>query len=267
MEHGFSLVNLTLHRDAHLFEGLWANSWCRYPLPGLGFPFHQWTRGARYWVERLAHLHVKNPALIPGWHTCFLEDERTLSMEDPAFVSLCRRNRWINLQGWMFRAPHYVQKYREAIRAILRVRRTLHPRLSSILDESRNRGRTRVCLHIRQGDFRDWRGGRHYIEPLEYAQAARRIARSDPRRNFEFWVLSDEPLDLTLFPPGTRITPRRSLGQDFQTLTEADFILGGISTFSRSAAFLGAGKFHCHEKGRRIPPLHSWKPGSLALED
>ena len=267
MEHGFSLINLTLHRDAHLFEGLWANSWCRHPTPILGFPLHQWTRGARFWVERLAHLDLKKRGLIPGWYTCYLEDDKTLSMEEPAFLDLCRRYRWINLHGWMFRANPLVLKHREAIRAVLRVRRSLHPQLSSTLDKSKDLGRTRVCLHIRQGDFREWRDGQHYIDPLEYAQAAWRIAKTDARRNMEFWVLSDEPVDLTLFPPGTRISPRRNLGQDYQLLTEADFILGGISTFSRSAAFLGGAKFHCHIRGQKIPPLEFWKSGSFALID
>ena len=265
MEHGFSLVNLTLHRDAHLFEGLWANSWCRYPPPAFGLPLHQLVRGTRFWAEYFALRDSRSPGAVPGLHTWMLGDGESLSMESSRFADVCRKHRWINLQGWLFRAPHYVQKHREAIRKIMRFRRSVNPELSSRLTPAKSGNRTRICLHIRQGDYRSWEEGQHYINPGEYAQAARRIARREARRNPEFWVCSDEPVDLTIFPPGTRTCPHRSLPEDFQVMTESDFILGGISTFSRTAAFLGDAKIHFHVRGREIPALDAWTSGSTAL--
>jgi len=267
MEHGFSLVNLTLHRDAHLFAGLWANSWCRYPPPAFGLPLHQLVRGARFWAEYFALRQIRRPGAVPGLHTWMLGADKSVSMESPRFAAVCRGHRWINLQGWLFRAPHYVRKHREAIRKIMRFRRSVNPELASRLDQTKSPGRTRICLHIRQGDYRAWEGGRHYVDPGEYAQAACRIAQRESRRNPEFWLCSDEPVDLTLFPPGTRICPHRSLSEDFQVMTESDFILGGISTFSRAAAFLGGAKIHFHVRGRKIPPLHAWGSGSNAINE
>ena len=265
MEHGFSLVNLTLHRDARLFEGLWANSWCRYPSPAFGLPLHAAVRGARGMVEALARIGEKDPGSIPGLLVRTLGDGEFQSMEDPGFVAACREHRWINLQGWLFRANACVLRHRDAIRNFLRFRRSLHPRLSSLLDESRSQGKTRVCLHVRQGDFRHWEGGRHFIPPEDYAEAACRIARTETGRNLEFWVCSDEPVDLAPFPTGTRTAPNRTLAEDFQVMTESDFILGGISTFSRTAAFLGDARFHIHQPGFQIPQLGSWNQASGAM--
>lgn len=266
MEHGFSLVNLTLHQKAYFFEGLWANSWCRYPAPAWGLPLHQAVRGLRFWAEALADWQIRHPRALPGFHVWRLREEEYLCMEDPRFLEICRKNRWINLQGWLFRANRYVRKHRDTIRRILRFRRSLNPELSAWLDESKLHRRTRLCLHIRQGDFRTWQGGRHYIDPAEYARIACRIAKSDRQRKLEFWVSSDEPVDLTLFPPGTRTCPRRNMAEDFQLMTESDFILGGISTFSRAAAFLGGAKVHYHTKGQKVPRLNEWTPGARALD-
>ena len=267
MEHGFSLANLTLHRDAHLFEGLWANSWCRYPPPAFGLPLHQLVRGARFWAEYFALRESRFPGTVPGLHTWTLGEGESLSMESSQFADVCRKHRWINLQGWLFRAPHYVRKHREAIRKILRFRRSVNPELSSRLAPAKSSNRTRICLHIRQGDFRLWSGGQFYIDPGEYAQAAHRIAQKEARRNPEFWVCSDEPVDLKIFPPGTMVCPHRSLSEDFQVMTESDFILGGVSTLSRTAAFLRDARIYSLFRGREIPALDAWAPGSTAIND
>lgn len=268
MEYGFSMCNLTLHQTAHLFEGLWSNSWCRYPAPRFGLPLHSWSRAARGWVEWLAHAQRRHPGRIPGLHTWWLDDgvDGSLSMESAEFLSVCRQYRWINLQGWQFRAPRFVQKHREPIRAFMRFRRSQNPQLTAWLDESRAQKKTRVCLHVRMGDFRTWHGGRYFIDPKTYASAAHRIAQTETSKDLEFWVCSDELLDLTLFPPGTRRTPNRTLAEDFQLLTESDFILGGISTFSRAAAFLGGGKVFSGRLDQDLGPLESWAPGWEAVE-
>ena len=267
MEYGFSMCNLTLHQTAHLFESLWSNSWCRYPAPRFGFPLHSWSRAARGWVEWLAHAQRGRPGRVPGLHTWWLDDgvDGSLSMESSEFLSVCRQYRWINLQGWQFRAPRFVQKHRERIRNFMRFRRSQNPQLTSWLDESRAQKKTRVCLHIRMGDFRTWHGGRYFIDPGIYASAAHRIAQTESGRNLEFWVCSDESVDLALFPAGTRTTPNRTLAEDFQLLTEADFILGGISTFSRVAAFLGNAQFLIHDTNDSIPELARWSAGSEAV--
>ena len=266
MENGFSICNLTLHQTAHLFEGLWANSWCRYPAPRFGLPLHRVTRVARGWLEWLAHGQRGKPGRVPGFYTAWLGEEESLSMESPEFLDICRNHRWINLQGWQFRAPRAVQKHRESIRSFMRFRRSQNPMLTAWLDESKAQKKTRVCLHVRMGDYRTWHGGRYFIDPGIYASAAHQIARTEKSRNPEFWVCSDEPLDLTLFPPGTRCTPNRTLAEDFQLLTEADFILGGISTFSRAAAFLGGGKVYSGRLDQGVGPLDAWAPGREAVQ-
>ena len=267
MEHGFSVVNLTLHQQAHLFEGLWANSFCRFPAPVLGLPLHPLARAFRGLAENLASLQERHPGRVPSAYLWILENDRHQSMEDSLFLEVCRRYRWVNLQGWEFRANTCVLHHRDAIRDFLRFRRSLHPALSFLLDESHARGKTRVCLHIRMGDFRHWEGGRHYIAPEEYARAAHQIARNESGRSLEFWVCSDEPVDLAPFPPGTRTTPGRTLAEDFQVMLESDFILGGISTFSRTAAFLGGAFIQRMKPGAEVPDLGSWSSGARALEE
>lgn len=267
MEHGFSVVNLTLHQHARFFECLWANSLCRFPPPILGLPLHSLARALRGPAENLARWQGRHPGSWPGLGVWTLPDDQFQSMEDPGFLAACRRHRWMNLQGWEFRANRYVQRHQEAIRNFMRFRRSRNPRLTALLDESKARGKTRVCLHIRAGDFRTWQGGRHFIEPAEYARAAHQIARTETGRDLEFWVSSDEPVDLSLFPPGSRTTPNRTLAEDFQLMTESEFILGGKSTLSRVAAYLGHSRIHFYEPDTGVPLFDQWTSGSGALEE
>lgn len=267
LEHGFSVVNLTLHQHAHFFEGLWANSLCRFPPPILGLPLHSLARALREPAENLTRRQERHFGSLLGLGVCALPEGEFQSMEDPGFLAFCRRHRWLNLQGWKFRANHCVVRHELPIRRFLRFRRFLNPQLSALLDESNARERTRVCLHIRAGDFRTWKQGQHFIDAGEYAQAAHQIARTETGRDLEFWVSSDEPVDLSLFPLGSRTTPNQTLDEDFQLMTESDFILGGKSTLSRVGAFLGKKRIHFYELGTGIPPLDRWIPGSNALTD
>lgn len=267
MEHQFHVVNLTLLPHADWFEELSRNSWCRYPAPASGWRLHRWTRGTRTMIEWLAHQQIRRGTA--GWlgiNTVALGNGERFSMSNPEFLKICGQYRWVILWGWLFRADSYLERHQEAIRSFLRLKKGLDPELEDALEVGRRENAWQIALHIRQGDFRTWEGGRHYIPPEVFAHHARRICEANPTKKICFWICSDESVDLGQFPPGTQTSKGQTLREDLRILTSCDFILGGISTLAHVAAFLGKGRIHnLNRLPEPSPNPRDWPEGLSSL--
>lgn len=245
MEFRFRVFNLTLQPFASWFENLSRNSWCRYPAPTHGFSLHRWVRGARAAVEVLAQRQIKQGnAGRMGIHTIALQSEEHMAMERPEFLEICRNHRWVILWGWFFRADCYLERHQHSIRKFLRLKKGLDLELESALEINRKKYDWQIALHIRQGDFRTWSAGKFYIPPQVFSDHAWRILAAHPEKKIQFWVCSDEPVDLNLFPPETRTSPGFTLREDLRIITTCDFVLSGNSTLARVGAFLGGSRLH-----------------------
>lgn len=245
MEFRFRVFNLTLQPFATWFENLSRNSWCRYPAPTRGFSLHRWVRGARAAVEVLAQRQIKQGnAGRMGIRTIALQSEEHMAMERPEFLEICQNHRWIILWGWFFRADSYLERHQAAIRRFLRLKPGLDPALENELEKGSQEYDWQIALHIRQRDFRTWEGGRHYIPPSVFARHAERIRQANHEKKIRFWVCSDEPVDLSLFPLGTRTSFGQTLREDLRILTFCSFVLSGNSTLARVGAFLGGSRLH-----------------------
>lgn len=269
MEFRFRVFNLTLQPFASWFENLSRNSWCRYPAPAKGYPLHRWVRGARAGVEWLARLQIKQGG--NGWtaiRTVALQPGEHMAMERPEFLEICRNHRWVILWGWFFRADCYLERHQHSIRKFLRLKKGLDLELESALEINRKKYDWQIALHIRQGDFRIWQEGKFYIPPEVFARHAWKIKTAHPDKKIQFWVCSDEPVDLSLFPPGTQTSPGQTLREDLRIMTSCGFILGGSSTLARVGAFLGGGRLH-NLSLKMEPPTdpRQWLAGWTALTD
>lgn len=267
MEHGFHVCNLTLQPHAKWFAELSRNSWCRFPAPTHGYALHRWVRAARAGVEWMAHRQIKKGC--HGWggiRTVALNPEEHMAMESPGFLEICRNHQWVILWGWFFRADSYLERHQQAIARFLRLNPGLDPDLEARLERERRECDWQIALHIRQGDFRTWEGGKHYLKPDVFSRHAWKIQDSHPNKKIRFWVCSDEPVDLTRFPPGTQTSPGKTLREDLRIMTSCGFILGGTSTLARAAAFLGGARLHSLIRSPDLPgdPL-LWKSGIEAL--
>lgn len=245
MQQGLHVCNLTLQPYANWFDNLARNSWCHYPAPARGYPLHRWVRGTRALVEWLAHRQTRGGCA--GWmgiRTVALGPQEHLGMEKPAFMEICRNHRWVILWGWFFRADCYLERHQHSIREFLRLKKGLDPELESVLEINRKKYDWQIALHIRQGDFRTWSAGKFYIPPQVFSDHAWRILAAHPEKKIQFWVCSDEPVDLNLFPPETRTSPGFTLREDLRIITTCDFVLSGNSTLARVGAFLGGSRLH-----------------------
>jgi hypothetical protein len=96
-----------------------------------------------------------------------------------------------------------------------------------------------VGVHIRRGDYREYRGGEYFFPISMYENLARSLTINSPGRRFVFLACSDERIGDDAFSGMNWIRgPGTTLG-DFHALALCDLVMGPVSTFNRLSAFLG----------------------------
>ena len=99
-----------------------------------------------------------------------------------------------------------------------------------------------IGVHIRHGDYKTWRNGRHYYSFEEFHSFMLQIKDIYPEHNVAFFISSNAQVDTSLFrncncykfdkePSGDIL--------DLYTLSLCDRIIGPWSTYSRWASFIG----------------------------
>lgn len=157
--------------------------------------------------------------------------------------------------GWRIRNYPLVAKHQSIIRQYFQPVASIRNRVTELLADVRATSRPLVGIHIRQGDFRAYQGGRHFHETSTYVRFMTRLRELLP--NPAFLVCSSESQPVELFADlDVRWGPGRAV-DDLHALSQCDFIVGVPSTFCRWAAFHGQ---------RRLFLIGRPEPESLTLD-
>lgn len=159
-----------------------------------------------------------------------------LNSED--FVGLIESGRNVFVKGWGFRDGLESGPFRDEIVAYFKPVQSYRIPAEESVKLARSMAPLVVGVHIRQGDYRQWEGGRHFFETSVYVS----LMRGYDRLKFgdvAFIVSADEvlrPDDFkglkVVFAPGNPVS-------DMHALSLCDMIFGPLSTFSGWASFYG----------------------------
>lgn len=273
-EHGCRLVNFTFHSYSDWFTYTRGDFYCQYPpvqkrsrwdavspvgrvLRRLRLPYHA-ARNAGRLNERFALLGQKVLTLRE------LTDRRVIRLDNPEFLDRIREARTVFIYGWKFRAPKLIVRHAEKIRAFFRPVEDIARTSRAVVTQLRQQAEIVVGVHIRGGDYRTWRNGRHFYPPGRYAAWIRNMAEQFPGRRTVFLVASDEPHTADEFPGLNVSFSRGSPVVDLYALAECDYILGPPSTYSQWASFYGNKPLlHLYEE-RTVPRPEDFSVSFLA---
>jgi hypothetical protein len=248
-ERGDRLINFTFHSYAHLFEQPSKDLYCQYPIPdrpgllervpGLAAAirksrlFYHVTRYASDFHERLP---IAGPRVITLRET---RGQEITPLEGEIVRARIRDARIVFVNGWNFRAPEAVEKHAEVVRQYLRPIREHEDAARRCVAELRREADTVVGVHVRQGDYRQWRGGKFCFSAERYRAWMQELAQQFPGRKVAFLVCSDEPRNAGEFE-GLRVGfgPDTPVG-DMTAISMCDYIIGPMSTFTQWASFYG----------------------------
>lgn len=145
------------------------------------------------------------------------------------------------LSGGIFRNPEGILKHREKIVDYFVMHPLIQRKVEGIVGSSREQYKTIVGVHIRQGDYPTFKGGKYWVRP----ERAREIMEEYLVENnlssgeVRFIITSDGRIDTELFEPLHVWVSKNNVGEDLLTLASCDAIIGSDSTFGHFAAYYG----------------------------
>ena len=272
-EHGHRLVNVTFHSYATCFETTRRDVWCQYPLPkrqswldlvpGVASAIRK-TRIFYHVIRGVSVLNEKLPVFgkrvvtlreRPGQHLILLESAEVQDQIADARV--------VFVYGWTFRAPGAVQRRAEEVRKYFRPVEAYERASSEAVARLRQDAEVVIGVHIRQGDYRQWRKGSCFFAMPQYAAWMRELAAQFPGQRVAFLVCSDEARRPEEFPELTvGFGPGSPMG-DLYALAKCDYLLGTLSSFSQWASFYGNKPLYQVRDGNERPELGKFRVSYL----
>lgn len=147
----------------------------------------------------------------------------------------------IYLDGWLFRNPVGLEKYRKEIKEYFRPRNDIESLVTSQIKNLRNKYETLIGIHIRQGDYRLWRGGTYYIDQKRIRAIIDEYLKDTGKNKNRvcFVITSDGRIDASLFNGLNIFISKENMVHDLFLLASTDIILGSNSTFGSFASYYG----------------------------
>ncbi|HEY4246050.1 MAG TPA: hypothetical protein VGM64_04285 [Lacunisphaera sp.] len=184
----------------------------------------------------------------PSGQAIALDDARgeCIDLGDEAFFSRVAAHRITTVSGWKIASWRLVAEQATELREYFRPAHLWAERAHKHIADLRQNYDLLIGVLVRQGDYREWDGGRFYFPTAHYVTWLRQLVELHPGRRLAFVVASDEWQDPRLFtglPFHFTTGAVNSGGPWFESWVElslCDLILSPPSTFSATASFLGA---------------------------
>jgi hypothetical protein len=240
LARGFRLMNPALGEYAPFYEGSAMDPLCMFPETKVQMD----SEVAVQCREVLESLSRVAGVLIPGGKT--LDIRKTVDAADgvydlnsPAFTELLKGCQLLAVKGWKFRDDLNLIRYHAEIARYFQPIVSIREPVKALLRHARRQGDEVIGVHIRQGDYRNWKNGGHYFETLQYAHWMRETSALDASKKLVFLVCASDPVDISCFRGLDVIMGPGSVIGDLHALSLCDRLMGPPSTFSTWASFHG----------------------------
>ena len=119
-----------------------------------------------------------------------------------------------------------------------------------------------IGVHIRRGDYKEWREGRYYYDDDVYVDVMKKMEQQVRARNqtCRFLICSNEDFDLSVDGLHLLRIPHASGIDDLFALSQCNYIIGPPSSYSQWASFYGEVPFYCLLNPQDEVPLDSFSP-------
>lgn len=147
----------------------------------------------------------------------------------------------IYLHGWLFRNPEGLKKYRDEIVDFFSPASEIMRKIDQFISNKRKQYEHIVGVHIRQGDYRTWQGGKYFIDEKRAREILDEYLRFTGRHASKtiFIVASDGAIDPKSFTGLNMELAKGNAVEDLFLLSKTDIIIGSDSTYGDFAAYYG----------------------------
>ncbi len=146
-----------------------------------------------------------------------------------------------NVSGTVFRNRDGIAKHREKLVALLAPTYEIQTKVNTIFGTARSQYQHVVGVHIRQGDYKTFKGGRFAIEQARVREILGEFLSEKGWQASEtqFLITSDGRIQEDIFSGLNILVSKNTVGTDIFTLAACDVIIGSDSTLSHFAAYYG----------------------------
>lgn len=147
----------------------------------------------------------------------------------------------IYLDGWLFRNPIGLKKYREEIKKYFQPKKEIVSLIDLNIKKLRDDYQNIIGVHIRQGDYKIWRNGEYYIEQERVREILDEYLRETgiDKTKTCFAITSDGQINISLFDGLNIFVSKENMVHDLFFLAKTDIIIGTNSTFGAFASYYG----------------------------
>jgi len=175
------------------------------------------------------------------------------------FQRALEAHRVLLLDGWLFRWHGDASRHLEALREHFAPVDRIGTEVQAIVEAARGDAGILVGVHVRQGDYRHFEGGRYFYGSERYAALVSDLwVRLGSKTRF--LVASNEIQDPSVFDG---LPVHLQCGDpvvDLHALAACDLIVGPPSTFSMWASLYGDTPLHLWVDSRVRPSLEDFRP-------
>jgi hypothetical protein len=244
IEHDLKLFNPCFGEYAKYFPATSRDWLCRYPrrralVPPLEF------------IRHLAFLCVTLPtrALAKVWphgpfHEAIHMKAGKMDIADEEFVENCRRKIVLTI-GWLFRCHDLFEKHADQIREFFRPNPEHVAAIENLIVDARRDRDLLVGVHIRQGDYATYLGGKFFYSREQYIDFMRQVVALFPEKRVGFLVCSNSDHPREAFGDLHVSLGTGHLVEDMYAFAECDYLMGVPSSFTGWASFMGEVPLHC----------------------
>lgn len=171
-----------------------------------------------------------------------LNDQRGTYPLSPAQLAKAAGSGLTLSGGWKFRDRDTLAKQIVPVREILGFKPEYVAAAEAKIHRLRRDASLLIAVHIRMGDYREFKGGKYFFSPEDYQRIAAQVVETSGCNPSDILLMpfSNEKLGWPPTLAGARVlTAGGTWWEDFLLLSFCDLIVGPPSTFSGSASLLG----------------------------
>ena len=206
--------------------------------------FYDWT------IEDFPNLLHCPFIYFPLYHKWYLERGNGWNNYKGLTWKVTHNKRWDKVfkllgctKGWDTIADNrYLRQTKQELQHIFRPRNEIMDKAEAKIKEIRSHADIVIGVHVRHGDYKTWRNGRHYYTLEEFHRFMLQLQELFPGKKVSFFISSNEAFSTDLFTNCTCYRfGKEPSGDilDLYTLSLCDRIIGPWSTYSRWASFIG----------------------------
>lgn len=158
----------------------------------------------------------------------------------PPSTKFDRNNNNQYFLGWLFRNPVGIEKYRNQITQAFQPIEKIDNKVNAIIKDFSSYQNI-VGLHIRQGDYKNFKKGKYFIEQKRIAEICKEyLSKNNLDKNSTIFVItSDGNIDTDLFNDLNIYISKENAVTDLFLLSKTSTIIGSDSSFGHFASWYG----------------------------